>query len=471
MASNKLPIDYVTKDYDGFLEMMKEMIPVLTPEWTDTSDSDQGIVILQLLAYGLHTLGYYQDKAVNENILHTAQTRKAILLLCRFLGYELQKQVPATSIVRFTKDDTKYEERVIIPKGTQVSTDPLYGEQIIFETDEALVIEAGLEYGDVAVTQGESVDREFVGIGTGLENQQFVLEYPDVIESDLQIITEENGRDYYWELVENLIDSKPTDRHFTTTLDEENRTVVIFGDGILGMRPVYETNIFGSYRHGGGTQGNLSVGLINTLVDTIVLGVETVSNIEPSDGGIDYEDIEHARVMAPKLYRTGGKAVTPQDFQDLAESINGVSRALCEETFNADNEVNLYVATTDFSPASQSLLDTVKEELDKVRVMNSKLNVLSCLYKTVDIDVTVYIESNFVASEVQQEVSDNIREYFSSANFELGAEIYTSQILQRAFFATGVRNVVVNSPTEDIICAFNEMPKLGNISVVIVGGI
>jgi hypothetical protein len=102
MIKGNLPIDYVTKDFDGFLEMMKEMIPTLTPEWTDTSDSDQGIVILQLLSYGLHIMGYYQDRAVNENILHLARTKKSVLLLCKFLGYEPSTQEPATSIVTFS---------------------------------------------------------------------------------------------------------------------------------------------------------------------------------------------------------------------------------------------------------------------------------------------------------------------------------------------------------------------------------
>lgn len=471
MADNRLPIDYVTKDYDGFLEMMKEMIPSLTPEWTDTSDSDQGIVILQLLAYGLHTLGYYQDKAVNENILHIAQTKKAILLLCRFLGYELSTQKPATATVRFFKDDTKFNDRVVIPKGTKVSTDPQYGEQIIYETDESLVIDVGAQYGDIGVTQGESVYREFIGLGTGAENQQFVIEYSSVIEEDLQIITAENGRDYYWTKVENLIDSTPNDRHYITNQDEEDRTVIIFGDGISGMRPQFENNIFSNYRHGGGKIGNVASGLINTLADTVVLGIDSVSNTTPAIGGKDYEDLEHARVMAPKVYRTGGKAVTRQDFQDLAEAVNGVLRALCVETFNANNEVNLYIATTDFSTAPQTLLDKVKAELDEVRVMNTKLNVLSCLYKTINVDLTVYVQNNFVALDVKEEVEDNIREYFESANFELGAEIYLPKISERAFFASGVRNVIINTPLEDIICAFNEMPKLGTITVTTVGGV
>ena len=470
MTNKKLPIDYVTKDYDGFLQMMKDMIPSLTPEWTDNSDSDMGTVILQLLAYGLHVLGYYQDKSVNENFLHTAQTKKAILLLSKFLGYEIQKQSPAVTTVRFYKDDTYIDKRVVVPRGTKVSTDPQLGEQVIYETDEPLVIPEGREYGDVSVTQGETVIREFVALGNGKENQRYVLEYPNVIENTLQIITEENGRDYYWSLVDNFVDSQPSDRHFTVSIDEEDRTIISFGDGIFGMKPPDEVKIYATYRYGGGSEGNVSTRLINYLVDTALIGINQVENIEPATGGQDFEDLEHVRITAPKFYRTGGKAVTPQDFEDLAENIPGVAKALCEETFNYNNDVNLYIATTDFTPAPKSLLDRVKEEIDKVRVMNCNLNVMSCLYKEFDVDVKVYIYDNFVANDVKTEVESIIRNYLNTSNFDMGAEIYLSSIIKEIFFASGVKNVVINQPTGDIVCAYNEMPKLANLTVTVIGG-
>ena len=40
------PIDYVTKDYEGFRQLMIDLIPKYAPEWTDMSQSDFGIVII-----------------------------------------------------------------------------------------------------------------------------------------------------------------------------------------------------------------------------------------------------------------------------------------------------------------------------------------------------------------------------------------------------------------------------------------
>jgi hypothetical protein len=95
MKKTVRPIDFVTKDYEGFRQLMVDLIPQYTKEWTDTSESDFGIVLIELLANGLDILSYYQDKAFNESFLDTARTRKAVISLCRLLGYELAPQIPA----------------------------------------------------------------------------------------------------------------------------------------------------------------------------------------------------------------------------------------------------------------------------------------------------------------------------------------------------------------------------------------
>lgn len=468
----KIPIDYVTKDYEGFFQMMKDAIPSLTPEWTDTSDSDQGIVILQLLSYGLHVLGYYQDRAVNESFLHTARTKKAILLLCKFLGYEPSKQSPAVGTVMFYKDEDKIEEMVVIPQGTQVSTDPQFGEPVIFETDEPLILEEGMESGEVNVTQGQSVRAEPVGIGNGQPYQKFTLIYPEVLEDTIDLISYENNTEYYWERVENLIDSKPTDRHYVTELNEEGKTDINFGDGIFGMRPPLDAQIRTNYRYGGGVVGNLAVGKINYIyeADLEMDGVDRVINHDKTDGGIDYESLDKAKIIAPKVYRTGGKAVTPTDFEDIAETVAGIARAKCVETFNLLNEVYLYVVTDTFEVPSQALLEKVKSEVDKVRVMNNRLIVLPAKFKEFDLDLKVYVHKGFTGEDVAMELEGHLRNAFAPENFEFGEPVFVSKIIDEAFSVAGVRNIVVNLPEEDIECDIEELPKIVNINIETIGG-
>ncbi|AEZ50529.1 putative baseplate J family protein [Bacillus phage BCD7] len=467
----QLPIDYVTKDYEGFFQMMKGMIPSLTPEWTDMSESDQGIVILQALSYGLHVLGYYQDKGVNENFLHTATTKRAILLGCKFLGYEPKKQSASVVTLKFTKEAFRKDQYVVVPQRAKVSTNPDLGEPIIFEIDAPLVLPEGVMEGTVTATQGESEIRELVGKGTNQPDQRYRLESAEVLEDTLLVVTNENGKDYTWKLVDNLLESQQTDRHFMTEIDEDNYTTIIFGSGVAGMKPPLDVNIFASYRHGGGNKGNLAPGKINFLYDTSISSIQSVTNEEEAVGGEDSETVEHAREVAPKYNRTLGKAVTVQDHADIAETISGVSRAICKETFDKDNNVNLYIATDEYTPAPQALIDKVAEELNRVRVVNSKLNVYTCMYKEFDMSLKIFLHDGFVASDVKEELQAELLTYLHPRNFELGETIYLSKVIQRTFFVPGIRNVVISSPTGDIASAFNELPKLRNVNITVEGGI
>ena len=58
-------IDYLTKDYEGFKQAMLGQIPVLLPNWTDRSESDFGVVLIELFAYVADILSYYQDRVAN----------------------------------------------------------------------------------------------------------------------------------------------------------------------------------------------------------------------------------------------------------------------------------------------------------------------------------------------------------------------------------------------------------------------
>lgn len=471
MAEMKvLPLDYATKDYDGFLQMFKDTIPVLTPEWTDMSDTDQGMVILQLLAYALHIQSYNIDKGIAENLIQLAKTKKSVLLLSKFLGYEIKTQQASTSTVTFTKKSASLNKQVVIPARTKITTDPALGEVVIFETDDSLIIPTGVTSGTINVTQGESTLREEIGVGTGDANQKFLIKTLEVLHGSIFLQTIESGAIFSWTQVENFIDSLPQDRHYTAELNEDGETIISFGDGVTGMRPVYNSIIETSYRYGGGIKGNLSAGKLNTLVvqnDDI----ESLTNEIEATGGSDYEDLEKVRTQAPKNYRTGGSAVTPQDFQDFAETFSGIGRAVCIETFNANNDVNLYLAPEDGVVITQTLKDQVKDTIEDVMVMNQNLNVYEVSYYTYNLTLTVYLYDNFSQAEVKYQVESILKDYLHPNKFTFGETIYLGQIASQVFPVRGVKNAVITAPSTDITPSATQLPKLGTLTVNIQGGI
>ena len=71
-------IDYTSKDYEAFREMMIDYLNSKMPEY-DTSQSDAGIVLLEGTAKACDILSMYNDVVANDVILDTTQDRSIIL--------------------------------------------------------------------------------------------------------------------------------------------------------------------------------------------------------------------------------------------------------------------------------------------------------------------------------------------------------------------------------------------------------
>jgi baseplate J-like protein len=94
-------IDYLTKDYAGFRQGMLNQIPLLMPQWTDRSEADFGVVLIELVAYVADILSYYQDRVANEAFLATATQRRSVAELLRLIDYQIDPGLAASALIHF----------------------------------------------------------------------------------------------------------------------------------------------------------------------------------------------------------------------------------------------------------------------------------------------------------------------------------------------------------------------------------
>lgn len=94
-------IDYVTKDYAGFRDGMLAQIPLLLPNWTDRSEADFGVALIELFAYVADILSYYQDRVANEAYLATASQRRSVQELLRLIDYQIDPGLAASALLHF----------------------------------------------------------------------------------------------------------------------------------------------------------------------------------------------------------------------------------------------------------------------------------------------------------------------------------------------------------------------------------
>ncbi|APR87707.1 Hypothetical protein A7982_13056 [Minicystis rosea] len=119
-----------------------------------------------------------------------------------------------------------------------------------------------------------------------------------------------------WHAVTDFNGSGPRDRHYV--FDAATGTVR-FGDGVHGMAPPRGSgNVIAAwYRSGGGAIGNRAAGTVSQLKTTIPY-VDGVTNIEAAGGGADRESVNRVKERGPRQLRHRGRAVTAEDFEDLA---------------------------------------------------------------------------------------------------------------------------------------------------------
>src|SRR5690348_10949906 len=93
------PIDYSSRDYLALRTDLIASIPTFLPEWTQQTDSDFGIVLIELFSMVGDILNFYIDRVVNETFLSTAVRRESVLNIARMFDYTPIAMTPATVLL------------------------------------------------------------------------------------------------------------------------------------------------------------------------------------------------------------------------------------------------------------------------------------------------------------------------------------------------------------------------------------
>jgi predicted phage baseplate assembly protein len=182
--------------------------------------------------------------------------------------------------------------------------------------------------GTIEAVQAEVIQDEVLGLSEGVPGQRFFVARPPVVPSGepvlLEVSDDEDGWQE-WQEVSDFAQSGPGDRHFVLDAvagEVQFGPAVRMPDGEFvqyGEVPMKGSVLrLGRYHTGGGRQGNVAQTAIRVCRTTIPY-VARVENRYPATGGVDGEDIEEAKIRGPLVMRTLGRAVTAEDYEQLAK--------------------------------------------------------------------------------------------------------------------------------------------------------
>ena len=302
----------------------------------------------------------------------------------------------------------------------------------------------------VSAGHGESKPAKVLGSGDATRsNQSFVLKVGEVsfvadatqpagVRADIEISVA--GR--IWEQVGSLNDSEPTDHHYTVQMTEEGYLKVIFGDGSHGRRlPGGTNNVRITYRTGTGSRGNLAAGSLEKIVKPHPL-IKAVHHYTDATGGNDMEDASSMRDNAPATVLTLERAVSLNDFANLAVSHSSVrqARAFALPPIGRNERIRVVVV-----PAGSTLSNDLKKSLQIFLVgnaipgINLQVEQYQPLYFLLDVLIRVKSDE-YEPDTVKEEVRSRLSTSFSVDQRQINQPLYLSEVYQVVEATTGVEN-------------------------------
>ncbi len=132
-AELPVSIDYLARDYVSFRQALIDFIPTRMPGWTERSEADVGMMLLELFAHTADELSYLQDRVAMEAFLATASQRRSVAGHLALIGYALDEGAAAWTWLQFSVTEPHAlaaERRLRVTTRRHRDDEPL----IVFET-------------------------------------------------------------------------------------------------------------------------------------------------------------------------------------------------------------------------------------------------------------------------------------------------------------------------------------------------
>lgn len=425
-------LGYFDRTYDQIKTNVLTKFQGLVPEITDHTETNPWVKGISIWSAIAEMLGYYIDSRARELFLTSAKKYSSAVKIAKQYDYRVQGATPAAVTLRFSSN-VPASGTINIPVGTKVKTET----DVIFTTTTAGVINSGQTFCDVEAMQWEIVPNVALGNSNGQPDQEFILE-EDVADGSIALTVSAVA---YAEQ-ETLAFSIGTSEHFIAGLNEDTKMVVQFGDGINGKIPPSGQAIVATYYVTQGEAGRVGAGKINQIISAITVPgseVMSVNNSGNATGGSNFEDLTKLQKRIPLSIRTKYRAVTRQDFIDLAELVAGVERAGVEFDCEVDAFVKVYLAPEGGGVASNSLITAVQNYLDERKIITTKVQTQSAGVAEFLITVEAVALPGFSNTNVTNDIQQALLDFFDPVNQDVEGHLTLGDLYQVIEGVRGVR--------------------------------
>ena len=229
----------------------------------------------------------------------------------------------------------------------------------------------------------------------------------------------------------------------------------------LGETQTANTTMFVKYRIGGGADTNIGVGVLTSvgLANVSVIGNDnqvnnavknslTVNNLFPALGGRDIPSVDEIRNMIRYNFASQNRAVTIKDYQTRITQMPGKFGIPFRcGVFEEQNKINVYILGLDSNSklsnsSTSALKDNISTYLANYRMLNDYIKITDGRIVNLGFEIDLYIDKKVVQSQVVSQVINDVQAYMDINKYQMGDNIYISNLLKKINDVGGVINVI-----------------------------
>ena len=315
MAVNEKRLSITEFDFDDVKDNLKVFLKGQS-EFKDYDFEGSGMnIMLDILAYNTHYLGFNANMLANEMFLDSASLRSSVVSHAKTLGYEIQSARAPIATVNVALTTTSSSKTM--PAGTAFST-TVDDVSFQFVTSEAITQTGSggaVTFTNVKIYEGTYITTKYLADTSSVE-QRFLLPDSRSDTTTLTVKVQNSASDSTTTTYTKATDiSQLTSSSSVYYLQEvENgRQEIYFGDGNISKSLSDGNIVILQYVVTNKTAAN---GASSFTAPSSIDGVSTitVTTVNNASGGSEPESLASIKLQAPLDYASQGRAVTSDDY-------------------------------------------------------------------------------------------------------------------------------------------------------------
>ena len=391
-------------------------------------------VLIDTLAYNSYITSYNTNMAVNESFIDSATLRENVVSLARNIGYVPRSKKASIAKVSFSVNITgKPVQSVKLHKGI-VAVGSITGGNYIFSIPDDITATPDpsgiVRFENISIYEGTYLIKTFK-VNNSLPDEKYIIPNQNVDTSTIRVTVKSNVIENYVPYT-NIFDVNKDSRLFLTQEIEDEKYQILFGDDTLGQKPKDGSTIEVSYILTNGIEGNNAanfnfsgkltymVGGVDVSIDD---GITGLSTLQASENGDSIESIDNIKYLAPRVYASQYRAVTPNDYTSLIPflypNIDSVSAYGGEELDPPQyGKVYITVKPKNGEILSDVAKESIRTDLKKYTVGGIKQEFVDLKYLYVEYESTVSYDSGYIPNkqELHSRILSAIETYAKSSD-------------------------------------------------------